>query len=156
MLTRSVETVWLRMERQATKAQKVAAALAAHPRVGRLVFPGHYSSEISTEARDCKMELFERQCTGTGSMISIVVRPNTRRAAYTVLNGLKIAHLAVSLGSTETLVEHPRSMTHSDMSVEDLDVCGIEEGMLRISVGLESSKDIARDLLSALDMIQDE
>ena len=156
MLTRSVETVWLRMERQAQKAQKVASALAAHPRVAKLIFPGYYSSEKSSAARAIKMELWERQCTGTGSMISIVVRPNTRKAAFTVLNGMKIAHLAVSLGSTETLVEHPRSMTHSDMTVEDLDACGIEEGMLRISIGLESSKDIARDLLSALDMIQDE
>jgi methionine-gamma-lyase len=154
MLTRSVETVWLRMERQAQKAQKVAAAVAAHPRVARLIFPGQYSSESSTVIRDTKRELFERQCTGTGSMITIVVRPNTRAAAYTVLNNLKIVHLAVSLGSTETLIEHPRSMTHSDMTIEDLDQCGIEEGMLRISIGLESSKDIIRDLLSALDMIR--
>lgn len=156
ILTRSVETVWLRMERQAEKAQKVAAALAAHRRVARLVFPGHYSSETNTESRDAKMKLWERQCSGTGSMITIVVRPDTRKAAYAVLNGIKIAHLAVSLGSTETLVEHPRSMTHSDMTEEDLDACGISEGMLRISVGLESSKDISRDLLSALDLIQDE
>jgi methionine-gamma-lyase len=155
MLTRSVETVWLRMERQAEKAKKVAAALVAHPRVTRLIFPGQYSSEPSTVIRDTKQELFKRQCTGTGSMISIMVTPNTREAAYTVLNNINIAHLAVSLGSTETLVEHPRSMTHSDMTEEDLDACGIEEGMLRISIGLESSSDIIRDLLSALDMIHD-
>jgi methionine-gamma-lyase len=156
ILTRSVETVWLRMERQAEKAQRVAAALAAHRRVAKLFFPGHYSSETNTESRDTKLKLWERQCSGTGSMITIVVSPDTRKAAYTVLNGLKLAHLAVSLGSTETLVEHPRSMTHSDMTEEDLDSCGIVEGMLRISVGLESSKDISRDLLSALDLIQDE
>ncbi|KAG7354443.1 cystathionine beta-lyase/cystathionine gamma-synthase [Nitzschia inconspicua] len=156
MLTRSVETVWLRMERQAQKAQKVASDLAAHPRVTKLLFPGSYVGESSNMARAVKTELWQRQCTGTGSMIAIVVRPNTRKAAFTVLNAMKIAHLAVSLGSTETLVEHPRSMTHSDMTVEDLDACGIEEGMLRISIGLESSKDISKDLLGALDMIQDD
>lgn len=156
MLTRSVETVWLRMERQAQKAQKVASSLAAHPRVSKLCFPGSYAGEKSTTARTVKTELWQRQCSGTGSMIAIVVRPNTRKAAFTVLNSMKIAHLAVSLGSTETLVEHPRSMTHSDMSNEDLDACGIEEGMLRISIGLESSKDISQDLLAALDMIQDD
>lgn len=156
MLTRSVETVWLRMERQAQKAQKVASSLAAHPRVSKLCFPGSYAGEKSTKARTVKTDLWQRQCSGTGSMIAIVVRPNTRKAAFTVLNGMKIAHLAVSLGSTETLVEHPRSMTHSDMSNEDLDACGIEEGMLRISIGLESSKDISKDLLAALDMIQDD
>jgi methionine-gamma-lyase len=84
------------------------------------------------------------------------VRPNTRKAAFTALNGVEIAHLAVSLGSSETLIEHPRSMTHSDMSIEDLDKCGIEEGMMRVSVGLESSKDLIKDLLSALDLIQDD
>jgi len=156
MLTRSLETLWLRMERQAEKATKLAAALAAHPRVWRVIFPGHYSSELDPDSRDTKAALWERQCTGTGSMVSIIVRPNTRRAAFAVLNGLDVAHLAVSLGSTETLVEHPRSMTHSDMTVEDLDKCGIVEGMLRISVGLESSKDITKDLLSALDRIEDE
>jgi methionine-gamma-lyase len=156
MLTRSVETVWLRMERQAQKAKKVASALSAHPRVSKLYFPGLYSGEESNTAQERKMELWGRQCNGSGSMISMVVRPNKRTAAFTVLNGMKIANLAVSLGSTETLVEHPRSMTHSDMTEEDLNACGIEEGMLRISIGLESSKDIAKDLLAALDMIQDE
>ena len=156
MLTRSLETVWLRMERQAQKAQQVAAALAAHPRVDKVLFPGHYYSEASTEERTQKYNLWERQCTGTGSMMSIIVRPNTRKAAYTVLDNIQIAHLAVSLGSTETLVQHPRSMTHSDMTIEDLDACGIVEGMFRISVGLESSKDIIQDLLGALDQIQDD
>lgn len=156
MLTRSLETLWLRMERQAEKAAKVAAAVGSHPRVDRVLFPGHYSSEANTHIREAKAKLWEKQCSGTGSIISIIVRPNTRKAAFAVLNGLDIAHLAVSLGSTETLVEHPRSMTHSDMSTEDLDACGITEGMLRISVGLESSKDVIADILSALDMIQDE
>lgn len=89
-------------------------------------------------------------------MITFVVKPNTRKAAYCILNAVEIAHLAVSLGSTETLIEHPRSMTHSDMTIEDLDACGIEEGMIRISVGLESTKDLIKDLLSALDSIEDE
>mmetsp|Transcript_16447 Transcript_16447/g.30858 ORF Transcript_16447/g.30858 Transcript_16447/m.30858 type:complete len:489 (+) Transcript_16447:194-1660(+) len=155
MLTRSLETVWMRMERQAQKAQKVAAALANHGRVDRVLFPGFYSCD-SRPLRTVAQELFERQCTGTGSLISIVVRPNTRKAAYTVLDGLRLAHLAVSLGSTESLVQHPRSMTHCDMTAEDLDKCGISEGMLRISVGLEASADIISDLLQALDQIEDE
>ena len=117
---------------------------------------GHYASEESSQARQQKLELYERQCTGSGSMITIIVRPNTRQAAYAVLNHVEIAHLAVSLGSTETLMQHPRSMTHSDMSVADMDACGIVEGMIRISVGLESSKDLIKDLLSALDSIEED
>jgi methionine-gamma-lyase len=153
MLTRSLETLWMRMTRQAQKAEKVAAALAGHPHVAKVFFPGHFSSETNSTLRDEKSELWERQCTGTGSMITIVVRPNTRQAAYSVLNGLEVAHLAVSLGGTETLAEHPRSMTHSNMRAEDLDSYGISEGMIRISVGLESSKDLIKDFLSALDRI---
>jgi len=156
MLTRSLETLWLRMERQAEKALKLASALSNHSRVERVLFPGHYASEQSTETRTVKEELFERQCTGSGSMVTFIVRPDTRKAAYAVLNAVNIAHLAVSLGSTETLVEHPRSMTHSDMTIEDLDQCGIVEGMIRVSVGLESSRDVIKDFLSALDSIQDE
>ena len=156
MLTRSLETVWMRMEHQAQKAQKVAAALANHARVQRVLFPGFYACESTTAKRQVQQELFERQCTGFGSMISIVVYPDTRKAAYAVLDGLRLAHLAVSLGSTESLVQHPRSMTHSDMTEEDLNACGITEGMLRISVGLEASKDIIQDLLNALDQIVDE
>jgi methionine-gamma-lyase len=145
----------LRMERQATKAEKVAAAVAAHPNVDRVFFPGHYASETNNADRCQKMQVYDKQCTGSGSMISFIVRPNTREAAYKVLDRVEIAHLAVSLGSTETLMEHPRSMTHSDMTVEDLDGCGIVEGMLRLSVGLESSKDLIKDLLSALDSIDE-
>lgn len=150
MLTRSLETVWLRMERQAEKAQEVAAELAAHRRVKKVLFPGRYDGDAE------KQSLWERRCTGTGSLVSIIVKPNTRKAAYDVLNALEVVHLAVSLGSTETLAQHPRSMTYSDMSIEDLDACGIVEGMIRISVGLESVRDIVNDLLSALDKIQDE
>jgi methionine-gamma-lyase len=156
LLTRSLETLWLRMERQAEKAARLASALANHPRVDRVYFPGNYASEVSAEARAAKEELFERQCTGTGSMVTFTVKPNTRKAAYAVLNAVNIAHLAVSLGSTETLIQHPRSMTHCDMTVEDLERCGITEGMIRLSVGLESSKDLIKDMLAALDAIQDE
>jgi methionine-gamma-lyase len=155
MLTRSLETLWLRMERQAQKAENLASALVAHPRVERVLFPGHYASEKNTQTRNDKTALFERQCSGCGSMLSIIVRPNTRAAAFAVLNKAEIAHLAVSLGSTETLIQHPRSMTHSDMTIEDLDACGIVEGMIRISVGLESSKDLVSDLLAALDSIDE-
>jgi methionine-gamma-lyase len=141
------------MERQAMKATKVASAIANHLSVEFFLFPGFYSSETNTVARQKQVKLFEKQCTGTGSLITMIVKPNTREAAYTVLNHLTIAHIAVSLGSTKTLVQHPRSMTHSDMTIEDLNEYGITEGMIRISIGLESSKDIIADLLSALDCI---
>ena len=84
-------------------------------------------------------------------MISFYLKYYSRQAAFRFLNQLTICHLAVSLGGTESLIEHPRSMTHSDMSLEDLERAQISEGMLRLSVGLESSDDIIEDLGRALE-----
>lgn len=95
---------------------------------------------------------YRKQCSGSGSVLSFILAENTREAAYRVLDQVQIAQLAVSLGGTETLIEHPRSMTHSDIPPEDLDRSGISEGLIRLSVGLESSEDVIADLLHALNV----
>jgi len=92
-------------------------------------------------------------CSGPGSVLSFELKDGTREAAYLVLDAVRLCHLAVSLGGTEALIEHPRSMTHSDMTIEDLDRCGITEAMVRLSVGLESSDDVIQDLLQALEKV---
>lgn len=146
MLTRSLETCWLRMERQAEKALKVGAALEAHPGVARVIFPG------LTECDSKQAEIYDRQCSGPGSMITFYLRDESREATYRFLDAVRIAHLAVSLGGTESLIEHPRTMTHSDMTEEALDACGITDSMIRLSVGLESSDDLIKDLVAALEL----
>lgn len=146
LLTRSIETLWVRMERQAEKAQKVARKLAEHPKIKKVIYPG-----LLSEADGEQYRIYQTQCRGPGSMMSFILKDNSRQAAFRVLNSLNICHLAVSLGGTESLIQHPRSMTHSDMSVEDLERAGIEEGLIRLSVGLESSEDIITDLFQALD-----
>ena len=83
-------------------------------------------------------------------MIAFNLKKNNRLASFRLLDSLDICHLAVSLGGTETLIEHPRSMTHSDMSKHDLDRAKIGEGMIRLSVGLESSEDIVKDIFEGL------
>ncbi len=145
MLTRSIETVWVRMMRQAEKAAKVAEALCKHPKIEKVVYPG-----LLTAADGEQYRTYKKQCTGAGSMMSIYLRNADRKMAYRFLDSVRICHLAVSLGGTESLVEHPRSMTHSDMSVADLDRCGITEGLIRLSIGLESSDDLITDLRAAL------
>jgi methionine-gamma-lyase len=85
--------------------------------------------------------------------MSFYLKDGTRDTAYRFLDTVHLCHLAVSLGGTEALIEHPRSMTHSDMTLEDLDRCHITDAMIRLSVGLESSDDIIQDLLQALDTI---
>jgi methionine-gamma-lyase len=148
MLTRSIETVWIRMERQAEKALKLARALQQHPKVARVRFPG-----LLTPGDGAAYATYTKQCSGPGSVMSFDLKDGTRDTAYRFLDAVHLCHLAVSLGGTEALIEHPRSMTHSDMAIEDLDRCGITDAMIRLSVGLESSDDIIRDVFQALDKV---
>ncbi len=148
MLTRSVETVWVRMERQAEKAQKIAEALQRHPAIARVYFPG-----LLTPADGSAYGVYRAQCSGPGAVMSFDLKDGRRETAFRFLDALEICHLAVSLGGTESLIEHPRSMTHSDMSPEDQDRCGITDAMIRLSVGLESSEDLIKDLFRALESL---
>jgi methionine-gamma-lyase len=146
MLTRSIETLWIRMERQAEKATKIATALQHHPKIDRMRFPG-----LLTPSDGAAYATYTKQCSGPGSVMSFSLKDGTCDTAYRFLDAVRLCHLAVSLGGTEALIEHPRSMTHSDMTTEDLDRCGITEAMVRLSVGLESSDDVIQDLLQALE-----
>jgi len=149
LLARSIETLWVRMIRQAQKAEKVAQALVRHPAVAKVYYPG-----LLTKKDGEQYQIYRQQCQGAGSMIAFELKKNSRKSAFSFLDELEICHLAVSLGGTETLIEHPRSMTHSDMSIEDLDRAGITEGMIRLSVGLESSDDLIEDLNQALSKVK--
>jgi methionine-gamma-lyase len=146
MLTRSIETLWIRMERQAEKAMKIAAALQHHPKIERIRFPG-----LLTPSDGAAYATYTKQCSGPGSVMSFYLKDGTCDTAYRFLDAVHLCHLAVSLGGTEALIEHPRSMTHSDMTIADLDRCGITDAMIRLSVGLESSDDVIQDLFQALD-----
>lgn len=156
LLTRSIETLWVRMERQAEKALKVAEAIAKHPCIAATSYPGLLKAQVrknKSPQLNEQYRIYQDQCTGPGSMISFELKNGTREAAYRFLDALKIFHLAVSLGGTESLVQHPRSMTHSDMSPQDLDRAQISEGLIRLSIGLESSDDLIDDIKQALAQI---
>ena len=144
LLLRSLETLSIRMRRQAKSAAILAELLADHPKVTQVRYPGQF------DADDPQRELFERQCTGAGSLIAFDV-VGGMKAAYRVLDRFEVFRLAVSLGGTESLVEHPASMTHSDVPPELREDFGISPGQIRMSVGLEHISDLRRDLLHALD-----
>lgn len=148
LLMRSIETLWVRMQRQAEKAMKVAKVISQHSKIKKVIYPG-----LLTPKDGEQYKIYKKQCSGPGSMITFYLKNDTRKKAFKFLNSLEICHLAVSLGGTESLIEHPRSMTHSDMTVADLNRAEISEGMIRLSVGLESSDDIIEDLKQALDKI---
>jgi methionine-gamma-lyase len=146
LMLRSLETLKLRMEAQARNAEQLARWLVEHPAVGRVFYPGLLPE------RDPQRAIWERQCTGFGSLIAFEMRDRDDKAgAFRVLNRLKIAHLAVSLGGTETLVEHPSSMTHSDVAPELQARAGITPGMIRVSCGVENVEDLVADFAQALD-----
>ena len=143
MLMRSMETLKIRMEAMAKGAETVAAYLKQHPKVEKIYYLGYLQDNPQQQA------IFEKQCTSAGSMIAFDIKGGEAEA-FRFLNNLKLIKLAVSLGGTESLAEHPASMTHSDITPADRAVMGIGEGMIRVSVGVEHPDDIISDIEQAL------
>lgn len=146
LLTRSVETLKLRMDRQGSNAQKIAAWLLDHPDVTRVYYPG-----LKSQGED-QVEIFKRQCSHPGAMISFDVKGG-EKSAFQVLNNLKLIKLAVSLGSNESLAQHPYSMTHADVPDDVKESLNLTDAMIRLSVGIEDSDDIIADLQQALNTL---
>lgn len=144
LLLRSLETLQLRMTRQVATARCVADYLATHPRVERVHYLGHLNPS------DPQYEVYRRQCLSPGAMISFELSGG-EAAAFRFLNALRVVKLAVSLGGTESLAEHPATMTHSDVSAEERTATGISPGLVRLSVGVEHPDDLIHDLCQALE-----
>ncbi|MDG1260781.1 MAG: cystathionine gamma-synthase family protein [Flavobacteriales bacterium] len=147
LLMRSLETLKVRMDQQARNAAKVADFLVNHPKVEKVYYPG-----LLTEADGREFEVFKKQCSSGGAMIAFDV-VGGEKEAFTFLNSLKLAHLAVSLGSTESLAEHPATMTHADVDADLKQQMGITEKLVRFSVGVEHYEDLISDIGQALDQI---
>jgi methionine-gamma-lyase len=146
LLLRSLETLKLRMTAQAAGARRVADFLAGHPAVAKVHYLGHLAPG------DAQYKLFKRQCKGPGSIISFDV-VGGEREAFRVLDALRVVKLAVSLGGTESLAEHPSTMTHADVGPEGQRASGITPSMIRLSVGVEDPEDLRADLDHALSTI---
>jgi methionine-gamma-lyase len=143
LLMRSLETLAMRMKTQMKNAQRVADFLAQHPKVKTV----HYMGLIRED--DPMYQVYRKQCSAPGSLIAFEVEGG-EKGAFRLLNSLQIAKLAVSLGGTESLVEHPSSMTHSDIPPDDQQRMGITPGLVRMSVGVEHHEDLILDLERAL------
>ena len=142
MLSRSMETLSLRMERAAESGRKVAAWLAGNEILPCAVLHPELGVDPGVAA------VYARQCTGPGSTFAFVVA-NDRALSFRILNALQLFKLAVSLGGTESLVCHPASTTHSGVPQAVRDAAGVTEGLIRLSVGLEHPDDLIRDLAQA-------
>ncbi len=143
MLMRSLETLKLRMTNQMKNARYVADFLADHPKVQRVSYLGHIRENHP------QYELYRKQCVGPGSVVSFEVTGGEAEC-FRILDNLKLIKLAVSLGGTESLAEHPATMTHSDVGPEDQAAMGITPALIRLSVGVEHPEDLVADLEEAL------
>ena len=140
LVLRGIKTLALRMERHNLNASALANMLLDHPRTQRVYYPGLRSHQ--------NHEIAKRQMKGFGGMLGVDV--GTAEAAKQLVNNLKVCTFATSLGGVETLVQPVALMTHATLSLEERELAGVSEGLLRISVGVEDINDICSDIYDAL------
>jgi methionine-gamma-lyase len=147
LIHRSLGTLQLRMEKQQESTLRIVQFLQGHPHVTSVAYPG------SAAMGERQVALWKRLCTGSGSVVSFCVKGGEREA-FQVLDAIEHIKMAVSLGGIESLIEHPSTMTHSDMTAEEKRHTGITDNMIRLSVGLEDTDDLIADLGQALATIK--
>jgi len=169
LLMRGIRTLDVRMQRHGENALKVAQMLEDHPLVDKTFYPGLPSHPDNTGDDQCLVadafrsgrdyaEDVSTMPQTYGGMIAFVVKGEGDVAlerAKRVCEGLRVVNLAVSLGSVESLVEHPASMTHAMIPREDRLAGGLDDGLIRISVGIERASDLVEDLKSSLDRVME-
>jgi len=143
ILDSRLPTVRLRMNRQSKNAQRIAEKLVSHPAVRKVYYPTLFEDPEQIRIRLA-------QCDYPGGLFSLDLYGG-KKAAFEFLRRLKVGRNAVSLGGVETLVCHPRSTTHSAVSAEELQVSGVVDGLVRVSVGIEDWRDLLADFEQALD-----
>ncbi len=141
LMLQYLETLSLRMERHSQNAQRVAEFLDQHPKVKLVNYPGlpHHP----------QAELARRQMKANGGLLSFVV-PGGMKGAAAVMDSFRLITHAVTFGTSRTICMHPRTITHEHMTQEERDAAGIDDGLIRLSVGLENVEDIIADLDHAL------
>lgn len=141
LVCRGIKTLDIRMEKHCSNAMAVAKFLEGHEKVRKVYYPGLESFEYHAIAKK-QMSIF-------GGMVTFELNASKEQSEQ-FINSLELCTLAVSLGDTDTLIQHPASMTHASFSKEDLAEAKITESMIRISVGLETVDDIIDDLRDEL------
>ncbi|HEY7720510.1 MAG TPA: O-succinylhomoserine sulfhydrylase [Pedococcus sp.] len=141
VLVKGLETLTLRVEKQAASALAVARALEAHPRVTRVVYPWLESHP--------QHELARKQMLGGGTVVTFEI-DGGKEDAFRVMNALRIVDISNNLGDAKSMVTHPATTTHRRLSPQARAAVGITDGTVRISVGLEDPLDLVDDLTAAL------
>jgi O-succinylhomoserine sulfhydrylase len=144
VLLKGMETLKIRIEAQSANAARLAAWLEAHPKVGRVFYPGLPSHP--------QYELAHRQQKGGGAIVSFELK-GARKEAWTVVDHCYLLSITANLGDTKTTITHPASTTHGRITPEARAAAGINESLLRIAVGLEAVEDLQADLERGLALI---
>ena len=139
-----IKTLDLRMKKHDSNAQTVAEYLEAHPKVASVTYPGLPSHPAHETAK--------KQMSGFSGMISFELTGGIS-AGKIVMNSVKLAKLAESLGAVETMITHPATMTHADVQKNEREARGLTDGLVRLSVGIENPDDIIADLEQALNRV---
>ena len=147
LLLRSLETLKARMQMQEYNAMQVAKWLQKQKKVEKIFYLG------MLQEGSVQHNIWKKQYSSFGAMISFTIKGGEKEA-FTFLNNLKLIKLAVSLGSTESLAEHPASMTHADVSLEEKNRLGISDSLVRISIGVEHFEDIIWDIEQAFEKVE--
>lgn len=145
MMMRGLKTLHLRMRAHGANAGVIAKLLESHDKVDRVVYPGLESHP--------QHEIAKKQCHGFGGMVTFFIKGGLD-GAKAFLENLKVFTLAESLGGVESLAEHPVIMTHASVPAEHRAVLGIDDSLIRLSVGTEDIEDLVQDISNALDAVQ--
>ena len=143
VLLKGLETLDLRVRRQADNAVRVTGALGSHTAVRRVVFPGRPDHP--------QANLIAAQMSGPGNVVAFDL--GTRERAWAFLDALGIVDISNNLGDAKSMATHPSTTTHRSMSESERLEIGLTEGWVRMSVGLEDAEDLAEDVLQALDKV---
>src|SRR4030081_818579 len=142
VVLKGLETLAVRVRAQTETAGKVASALAEHPKISRLIYPGR--------ADHPQAALVKKQMRAGSTLVGFEVRGG-KAAAFRTLNALRLARISNNLGDAKSLVTHPATTTHQRLTLEARAELGISEGFIRFSAGLEHRDDLIEDLQAALE-----
>lgn len=145
LISRGIKTLAIRMDKHCDSAMAIASWLSTHPKVTEVYYPGLKTHPGHSIAK--------KQMKKYGGMIAFRVKGGIT-AGKRIMNSVELCTLAVSLGDCETLIQHPASMTHSTYTRKEREAAGITDGLIRLSVGLESVDDIIADLETAMSLVR--
>ncbi len=144
VMLKGLETLKLRVRAQTEGAEALAEALADHPKISRMIYPGHASHPQN--------ELAQQQLGAGGTLVSFEVAGG-KEAAFRLLNALQVVIISNNLGDAKSIATHPATTTHQRLKPEQRASLGIGDGMIRLSVGIEDPEDLVQDVLQALDAV---